>query len=335
MEEYSSGKINKLLQQAVVIFLCLMIVYGSIYGYMIYTFLHLDWICGYAIIFVILHLQVLIFHWKTKFIFENSITYFYYVFIYTYLFPAVLVLYQINVYSILLFYILLPLVIMIRFYTSRYMIMAIVYSVLYILAIIITSANVQILQIDVSQNQHIIVELNLFVIVAACSFIVVFLYFHHRILLQVNNKIDVPVVEEEQKMPVENNVQMEELYNDIIDFFEKNHPYLQQNYRITTLATDLNTNVKYLSDAINMNFHGTFDGLLNKYRLQYAKNMLDKGLAQKYTMEYIYTMSGYSNRSTFYENFRKTFNMTPTEYQILKNTKKFPCPDVINSEIST
>jgi len=335
MEEYNSGRKNKLLQHAVVIFLCLMIVYGSVLGYMVYAFLHVDWIFGYAIIFVMLHLQVLIFHLKTKFIYETSITYFYYVFIFTYLFPAVLGLYQISVYSILLFYILLPLVIMIRFYASKYMILAIVYSVLYILAIIITSTHVQILQIDVSQNQHTIVELNLFIIVAACSFIVVFLYFQHRILMQANDKTDVPVVEEEQKMSAENNLQMEELYNDIIDFFEKNHPYLQQNYRITTLATDLNTNVKYLSDAINMNFHGTFDGILNKYRLQYAKNMLDKGLAQKYTMEYIYTMSGYSNRSTFYENFRKTFNMTPTEYQILENTNKSPSPDVKISEIST
>jgi len=334
MEDYNNDRVNKSIQQASMIYLILMIFFASILGYMTYTFLRLDWICGYTIIFVILHLQVLIFHWKTKFIFEKSITYFYYVFIFTYLFPAVLILYQINVYSILLFYILLPLIIMIRFYASKYMVSAIIYAVLYILAIIITSANIQLSQIDVSQNQSAIVKLNMLVIVAACGFIVDFLYFHHRILIQLKDKVDIPV-EEEQKMSVAYNMQMEELYNEIIDFFEKNHPYLQQNYRITTLATDLNTNVKYLSDAININFHGTFDGLLNKYRLQYAKNMLDKGLAQKYTMEYIYTMSGYSNRSTFYENFRKTFNMTPTEYQILKNTKKSPCPDVINSEINT
>jgi len=334
MEDYNTDRINKSIQQASMIYLILMIFFASALGYMTYTFLRLDWIWGYTVIFIILHLQVLIFHWKTKFIFEKSITYFYYVFIFTYLFPAVLVLYQISVYSILLFYILLPLILMIRFYASKHMISAIIYAVSYILAIIITSANVQILQIDVSQNQFAIVRLNMIVIVAACIFIVDFLYFHHRILVQLKDNADVPA-EDEQKMSAAYNMQMEELYNDIIDFFEKNHPYLQQNFRITTLATDLNTNAKYISDAININFHGTFDGLLNKYRLQYAKNMLDKGIAQKYTMEYIYTLSGYSNRSTFYENFRKTFNMTPKEYQILKNTNKSPCPDVINSEIST
>jgi len=80
------------------------------------------------------------------------------------------------------------------------------------------------------------------------------------------------------------------------------------------LAADLNTSSRYLSEAINTCYGGTFESLLNKYRLEFVKKMLDEGLAEKYTMEHICTSAGYSSRSSFYENFRKVFDMSPHDY---------------------
>jgi len=312
MEEFKNARINKFLKQAIVIYYIMMITVACVLGITAYSLLRRDWIIGYAAIFVLLHIQWLFFDIKTKFREDRHFTPQYCAFMFTYTFPVVLIFWQISVYSILLLYILLPLIIMFRFYVSKYMSYAVGCSVLYILAVIITSAKIQILQIDVKPD--IIAKLNITIIIAAMCFIIVYFYFYHQILKQLNNKITIPV-EEEQKMPVTENAQLKELYNKVIDYFEKKQPYLQQNYCLAMLAADLNSNTKYLSNAINANFNGTFDGLLNKYRLQYAKKMLDEGLAEKYTMEYIYTMSGYSNRSTFYENFRKTFKMTPLECQ--------------------
>jgi len=319
MEEFKNARINKLLKEAITIYYLLMIAVASVLGVMTYPLLRTGWVIGYVAIFVVLHIQWLFFDIKTHFIEDRHFTPQYCAFMFTYTFPAVLILWQINVYSILLLYILLPLIIMFRFYASKFMPYAVGYSLLYILAVIITSAKVQILQIDLKPD--IIAELNITILIAAMCFIIVFFYFYHQILKQLNGKTAI-FAEEEQELEIEENTQLKELYNKVIDYFEKKQPYLQQNYCLAMLAADLNTNTKYLSNAININFNGTFGGLLNKYRLQYAKKMLDEGLAEKYTMEYIYTMSGYSNRSTFYENFHRTFKITPLECQKMRNSNE-------------
>ena len=318
MEEFKNDRINKILKQTIVIYYVLMIIYVSILGVMMYSILHRGWIFWYILIFVLLHIQWLFFDIKTKFLKDRYFVPQYYVFMFTYMFPAVLILWQISVYSVLLLYILLPLIIMFRYYASKYMAFAVGYSLFCILAVIITSAKTQILQADV--DQAMVAKLNVIIIIASMGFIIVFFYFYHQILKQLKDKITIPD-EEEKKTPVAENAQLKELYNNIIAYFEKKQPYRQPNYRLSTLAADLDTNTKYISEAIKINFEGTFDALLNKYRLQYAKKMLDEGLADKYTMEYIYTTSGYLNRSTFYKNFYKTFNMTPSEYHNMKNTK--------------
>jgi len=319
MEEFKNARINKFLKQAIVIYYVLMIVAACVLGVMAYSVLHREWIIWYAAIFVVLHIEWLFFDIKTKFREDRHFTPQYCAFMFTYTFPTVLIFWQISVYSILLLYILLPLIIMFRFYASKFMAYAVGCSLLYILAVIIISAKVQILQINVDPD--IIAKLNMTIIIAAMCFIIVYFYFHHQILKQLNDKITI-ADEEEQKTPAPENAQLKELYNRVIDYFEKKQPYRRQNYCLAMLAADLNTNTKYLSNAINTNFNGTFDNLLNKYRLQYAKKMLDEGLAEKYTMEYIYTMSGYSNRSTFYENFNRTFKMAPLEYQRMRNANE-------------
>jgi len=318
MEEFKNVRINKILKQSILIYYVLMIAFVCVIGVMMYSVLRIDWIIGYVIVFVLLHIQWLFFDIKTKFLEDRYFIPQYYVFMFTYLFPAVLILWQISVYSVLLLYILLPLIIMFRYYASKYMAFAVGYSLLCILAVIITSAKIQILQIDV--NQDMVDKLNIIIIIAAMGFIIVFFYFYHQILKQLKDKITIPN-KEEKNTPAADNAQLKELYNNIIAYFEKKQPYRQPNYRISTLAADLDTNTKYVSESIKLNFEGTFDALLNKYRLQFAKKMLDEGLADKYTMEYIYTTSGYLNRSTFYKNFYKTFNMTPSEYHNMKNAK--------------
>jgi len=319
MEEFKNPRINKLLKQAIIIYYTLMVVIACILGSMAYSFLRRDWVIGYVGIFVLLHMEWLFFDIKTKFKEDRNFTPQYCAFMFTYAFPAVLILWQINVYSILLLYILLPLIIMFRFYASKIMPYAVGCSILYIVAVIITSAKIQILKIEVKPDM--IAKLNITIIIAAMCFVIVYFYFYHQILKHLNDKITF-AEEEDQKIQVVEDAQMKELYNELIDYFEKKQPYLQQNYCLAMLAAELNTDTKYLSKTINIYFNGTFDGLLNKYRLQYAKKMLEEGLAEKYTMEYIYTMSGYSNRSTFYENFRKTYRMTPLECQKMKTGNK-------------
>jgi YesN/AraC family two-component response regulator len=185
-------------------------------------------------------------------------------------------------------------------------------------AIIVASTKYELLQIDVSKQ--VISTLNTIIVIAAVAFIFVFFYFYLEIIKPMDDKKNFASAPEEKIQEAES-VQLKELYNNIVNYFEKKQPYCHPNYRLTLLATDLNTNTKYVSNAINKYYGGTFDNFLNKYRIEYVKKMLDEHLDEKYTMEYIYTLAGYSNRTTFYVNFQKIMKMSPRDYHELKNSK--------------
>jgi len=312
-QESKNEQIDKLSRLAKTIYYIIIIVITSVFGGILYSRLHWDWVVWYSIVLILLHIEWLIINLRTKFIIDKYFTPFYYAFIGTYLFPFILILWQNKVYSILLLYILLPMIIMYLFFATKYMVHSVLFVLLYLLMVIFISSKVQVGQ--VIGNEDFVAQLNIAFIIMAIGLVLLFFYFYYQIL-KCNTVIS---VKEEPKTPTKENKNLEELYNNVIAYFEKKQPYRQPNYRLAMLAAELNSNTTYLSNAITMYFGGTFEGLLNKYRLQYAKKMLDDGLAQKFTMEYIYTTSGYANKSTFYKNFHKTYKMTPSEYQEMKN----------------
>jgi len=313
MGKSSVRQVDKSTGLAIVIYYCLMMVAIGVVGITTYLALRMDWIIWYTSAYVLLHIAwiviILSFNYETEKYFIPH----YYIFMVTYSFPVTLFLWQMEVYTILLLYMLLPLMILFRYHNLKNTIYAGISSVAIIAAIVIISAKIQLLH-NIDVNKNIVSFLNIFIMFAAMAFIILFLSFYSKILKQTNN-------ENEEKKQKTNDAQLKELYNNVINYFEKKQPYLQQNYRLAILAAELNTNVKYLSEAINTYYGGTFENLLNKYRLEFVKKMLDDRLAEKYTMEYIYTMAGYSSRATFYENFRKTFKMSPLDYQEMEKLK--------------
>jgi len=110
------------------------------------------------------------------------------------------------------------------------------------------------------------------------------------------------------------------LYNNIIEYLEKNKPFKNPDFNARELAKALNSNVNYISRAISAAGDGDFHTLLNKFRINYAKSMLDNGAMKKYTIDYIYTEAGYKYRSTFNAAFKLITSMTPSDYASQYNT---------------
>jgi len=114
------------------------------------------------------------------------------------------------------------------------------------------------------------------------------------------------------------------LYNDIIKYLEKKKPFRNPDFNARELANALDTNVTYISKAISAGSGGDFHTLLNKFRINYAMSMLDKGAMKKYTVDYIYTEAGYKHRSTFNAAFKLITGMTPSDYASQQNTDNNP-----------
>jgi AraC-like DNA-binding protein len=307
MEGFQNDRIKKVIKQVIPIHYFLITIVACLVGASAYIALRMDSIIWYVAIFSLLHISWAIFIYSSNYVTEEYFVPFYYIFMTIYLFPGILFLWEIQVYSAMLPYILLPLIIMFYNFTAKQTIYACISSGLFIVAILVTSAKFDFIQVDL--NRKLVPVMNIIIIAVAMIYIVVFNYFYREILREENDNVYSKQTKEEE------NERLKELYNNLIDFFEKKQPYRQPHYRLNMLAADLITNTKYLSEAINTHYGESFESLLNKYRLDYAKKMLDEQLADKYTIEYIYTMSGYSSRSAFYKNFRKTFRMTPLEYQ--------------------
>ena len=131
------------------------------------------------------------------------------------------------------------------------------------------------------------------------------------------NNIDESMLEETLRATtksVENSDRDKALYNDIIYYLENNKPFKDPNFSAYTLAKALNTNVNYISKAISAGDSDNFNTLLNSFRINYIKSMLDSGALKKYTIDYIYTEAGYKHRSTFNTAFKSITGMTPSDY---------------------
>jgi len=133
---------------------------------------------------------------------------------------------------------------------------------------------------------------------------------------------DESVHEETLQAPPENSENPERdkaLYDEIIHFIKKNKSFKNPNFNAHSLAIALNTNVTYISKAISRSDSDNFNMLLNEFRINYVKSMLDNGALKKYTIDYIYAEAGYKHRSTFNAAFKSITGMTPSEYASLLN----------------
>ena len=90
------------------------------------------------------------------------------------------------------------------------------------------------------------------------------------------------------------------------------------NINLTKLSQMLYTNTTYLSKVVNKYFGCNLKTLLNRYRVDYAKELLRK---DECNMEELPARCGFISRSTFYTAFMKFEHMTPSDYRANMRTQ--------------
>ncbi len=99
---------------------------------------------------------------------------------------------------------------------------------------------------------------------------------------------------------------------DLLELMKTEKPYLDHNLNIFTLSKRLNTNSKYLSQVINLEFNKSFVHFVNEYRIEEAKQIL---LANNnYTIEAQSQMVGFKSKSSFNMAFKRHTGVTPSLY---------------------
>ena len=106
-----------------------------------------------------------------------------------------------------------------------------------------------------------------------------------------------------------------ELKNDLLHLLDSEKIYRENYLNLGTLAEKLNTTRHNTSQVINEHFDMNFHELINKYRIDEAKYILNNDLKQNMNIIDIAYEVGYNNKVTFNKAFKKDTQLTPSQYQ--------------------
>jgi AraC-like DNA-binding protein len=106
-----------------------------------------------------------------------------------------------------------------------------------------------------------------------------------------------------------------ELKEHLIRLFDEEKIYKDSDINLEILATKLNTTRHNASQVINEHFQVSFHELINKYRIQEAKKILDNDRQKNLNIIDVAYEVGYNNKVTFNKAFKKDTQLTPSEYQ--------------------
>jgi AraC-like DNA-binding protein len=97
--------------------------------------------------------------------------------------------------------------------------------------------------------------------------------------------------------------------------FESSTKFTNREMSLAMLATQLDTNTKYLSDIINRHHHGNFNTYINRLRIGYIVNKMNTEPAYlNYKISYLAEESGFSSHSSFASVFKSITGIAPTTF---------------------
>ena len=106
----------------------------------------------------------------------------------------------------------------------------------------------------------------------------------------------------------------EKVFSDVMNLLVNQEYYLRSGLKILDVSTRLDIPINKVSRSINENFQGSFSDLINTQRVNHAKKLL----ADPSNSDKLYAIaldSGFSNKASFHQYFKKTMDVTPQEYR--------------------
>jgi len=101
----------------------------------------------------------------------------------------------------------------------------------------------------------------------------------------------------------------------ILNYFQKEKPYLNPDLNMTILSETLKIPKHHLTEVLNSNIGKNFFQFVNEYRVEAVKNELSNP-KNLYSIEAIGYECGFNSKSTFFSVFKSMTGQTPMEYKI-------------------
>ena len=106
------------------------------------------------------------------------------------------------------------------------------------------------------------------------------------------------------------------LFQEIIEFIQSKKLYLDPKFNQQSLVSKFGTNRQYLYEAISKNGDDNFRGLINRFRINEAKKLIETSLQSEAPLEFgfISEKVGFNSYPTFYRSFKSLTGLTPIEF---------------------
>ena len=102
---------------------------------------------------------------------------------------------------------------------------------------------------------------------------------------------------------------------DKLEYFENSELYLSNQMSLPLLASEMETNIKYLSEVIRKFKNKNFNSYINELRIQHVVNLLKTNPAYlNYKVSYLAEMSGFSSHSAFTAIFKTITGISPNDF---------------------
>ena len=111
------------------------------------------------------------------------------------------------------------------------------------------------------------------------------------------------------------------LSNDILSYLEQEKPFVNSSFSMSHLAVIFDVPQHHIAYCFNHVLNRKFTHLRTEFRVNHAKELLDQGLTEKYSIDGIGVKAGFSTRSNFYSSFKSVTGLTPSEYLEKKSDK--------------
>jgi len=100
-----------------------------------------------------------------------------------------------------------------------------------------------------------------------------------------------------------------------LDKFEAGKRYINSDMSIALLASQIETNTKYLSDVINRHKGKNFNGYINELRINYIiEKIKNNPVYFNYKVSYLASECGFSSHSSFTTVFKSVTGISPTAF---------------------
>ena len=109
-----------------------------------------------------------------------------------------------------------------------------------------------------------------------------------------------------------------DLYEQMLRIIEDQKLYLNPELNQKLLITLLGTNRKYLYQAISQNAEDNFKQIINRYRVNEAKRLIEdrSNMGGESSLEDIHILAGFNSVTSYYRAFKYFTGLTPRDYQM-------------------